>query len=429
MEGDVRGYSGSGLDVPIVPGRPSSVGDVPLPNNRYQGGYIPPYPDHQPVVDLPSSSDSTRDDDRHPNPGRVWNDHQPSSSSYQNRLEHEESMYLAEQRKKQEIEWKDHEFAKQLASDQEREERELVARFERGMGVGTAGGAARMEGSAVGYPTPPPPPPPFVNPPEPRGYEGYTGQRHSMPSGSYSGSGSGSRVGTSTAMPDPKDYQRRRQELGSGGQGGMQPGQVYERYMGGYGHPPYPRSPHPYPQAPPQFQVPPHPYGHGRTHTPTPMPTSSAEERRHSTPTTARPRPPRSRGDRPLRPLHVPISLIPTFLRIASSHTQRGIEMCGLILGTIRPPSARRSKESRRHSRSGSGVSIAQSVLGHQEEEEGELVVQAVLIPRQEGTSDTCTMKEEERVVGVQLERGLIALGWVSVELGIRGRVVAGSQS
>ena len=42
------------------------------------------------------------------------------------------------------------------------------------------------------------------------------------------------------------------------------------------------------------------------------------------------------------------------------------------------------------------------------------MVVQAVLIPRQEGTSDTCTMKEEERVVGVQLERGLIALGWVS---------------
>lgn len=40
--------------------------------------------------------------------------------------------------------------------------------------------------------------------------------------------------------------------------------------------------------------------------------------------------------------------------------------------------------------------------------------MRALLIPRQEGTSDTCTMKEEEKVVGVQLERGLIALGWVS---------------
>ncbi|KAG7528779.1 hypothetical protein FFLO_05948 [Filobasidium floriforme] len=85
------------------------------------------------------------------------------------------------------------------------------------------------------------------------------------------------------------------------------------------------------------------------------------------------------RGRRHLRPLQVPISLIPTFLRIASSHTQRGIEMCGLLL----------------------------------EEESGELEVRALLIPRQEGTSDTCTMKEEERVVGVQLERGLIALGWI----------------
>lgn len=45
--------------------------------------------------------------------------------------------------------------------------------------------------------------------------------------------------------------------------------------------------------------------------------------------------------------------------------------------------------------------------------------MKALLIPRQEGTSDTCTMKEEEKVVGVQLERGLIALGWVSLEAGL----------
>jgi hypothetical protein len=402
------------LSVPPIPGRPGSVGVGPRSNDQYQPGYIAPYPQPQGFMNHPSYS--TGNDHLSSDPSRAWGDHHPSSSS---RVEHDESLYLAEQRKKWEIEWKDHEYAKQLASDQEREERELVQRFERGMGVGVGRGMGGEEARMGGYPAPPPP---FVVPPEPRGYEGYTGQRHS---GTYSGTGS--QVGSSATMPDPKDYQRRRQEAGTGGPVVMQPGQVYERYTGGHGHPPYPHPQlYPYPQPPPPFQVSPHPHAQGRPHTHTSVAGSSAEERRHSTPTSARPRPPRSRGDRSLRPLHVPISLIPTFLRIASSHTQRGIEMCGLLLGTIRPPSSRRSnKEPRRHSRSGSGASIAQSVLGHQEEEEGELVVQAVLIPRQEGTSDTCTMKEEERVVGVQLERGLIALGWVSGQRGMGCRFVA----
>ena len=403
------------LSVPPIPARPSSVGSAPLPNNHYQAGYTTPYSGPQAFNDHPSHS--TGDYYRSSHSGPSWDDHHAPSSSHQDRLEYEESLYLAEQRKKQEIEWKDHEFAKQLASDQEREEWVLVARFERGVGLGSergAGEAARMAGPIAGHSAPLPP---FVIPPEPRGHEGYTGQRHSMPPGTVSGSGSA--VGGPTTMPDPRDYQRRRQEVGRSGQVVMQPGQVYERYTGGYGHPPYPQ-PYPYSQPPAQFHAPPHAHAHGRLPTHTPMPPSSAEERRHSTPSSVRPRPARSRGDRPLRPLHVPISLIPTFLRIASSHTQRGIEMCGLLLGTIRAPSARRSGDLRRHHRSGSGASIAQSVLGHQEEEEGELVVQAVLIPRQEGTSDTCTMKEEERVVGVQLERGLIALGWVSEGFGCR---------
>jgi hypothetical protein len=42
-------------------------------------------------------------------------------------------------------------------------------------------------------------------------------------------------------------------------------------------------------------------------------------------------------------------------------------------------------------------------------------VVSTLLIPKQHATSDTCTMDEEEGVLGFTEERGLITLGWVSI--------------
>jgi hypothetical protein len=227
-----------------------------------------------------------------------------------------------------------------------------------------------------------------------------------------------------TAMPDPKDYKRRSgMTYGPGPPSGV--AGVHgngNRNTIGYGQPHPHEHAHARHSSHPQFHPSPNPYSSHHQqhaslstspHAPPGRPISYAhvpeEPGRHVIQ--------QPRGRRHLRPLQVPISLIPTFLRIASSHTQRGIEMCGLLLGVIRPASHHRhshSHASSTHRRRGSDVSIAQSVLGHQEEESGELEVRALLIPRQEGTSDTCTMKEEERVVGVQLERGLIALGWVS---------------
>ncbi|KAF8171783.1 hypothetical protein K438DRAFT_1852333, partial [Mycena galopus ATCC 62051] len=40
-------------------------------------------------------------------------------------------------------------------------------------------------------------------------------------------------------------------------------------------------------------------------------------------------------------------------------------------------------------------------------------VVETLLIPKQHATSDTCTMDEEEGVLGFTEERGLITLGWI----------------
>jgi STAM-binding protein len=41
--------------------------------------------------------------------------------------------------------------------------------------------------------------------------------------------------------------------------------------------------------------------------------------------------------------------------------------------------------------------------------------VTTLLIPKQHGTSDTCTMDGEELVLKFVEERSLITLGWVSV--------------
>lgn len=41
-------------------------------------------------------------------------------------------------------------------------------------------------------------------------------------------------------------------------------------------------------------------------------------------------------------------------------------------------------------------------------------LVTTLLIPKQHATSDTCTMDEEELILQVTEERGLITLGWVS---------------
>lgn len=123
-----------------------------------------------------------------------------------------------------------------------------------------------------------------------------------------------------------------------------------------------------------------------------------------------------------LRPMSVPESLIPTFEKVAARHTKKGIEMCGLLLGHVKTKSnggAPTSQPSQRHHPQ--DTESAWQPLNYdptfQGEPEEELIVKALLIPKQEGTANTCSMRGEEGLVKVQMERGLIALGWVSRNL------------
>lgn len=81
-----------------------------------------------------------------------------------------------------------------------------------------------------------------------------------------------------------------------------------------------------------------------------------------------------------LRSLHVPPSIIGAFLDIAAKNTKRGIETCGVLAGVL---------------------SQNKFALTH------------LIIPKQEGTSDTCHMVAEEEVLEVQDKLDLLTLGWI----------------
>ncbi|KAF7335557.1 MPN domain-containing protein [Mycena venus] len=97
----------------------------------------------------------------------------------------------------------------------------------------------------------------------------------------------------------------------------------------------------------------------------------------------------RRNGGRPrLRTVLLPHATLPRFLAIASVNTSRNLETCGLLLGR-------------------------EVVKGSNPDGKTRYVVETLLIPKQHATSDTCTMDEEESVLGFTEERGLITLGWI----------------
>ncbi|KAI0973647.1 hypothetical protein F4678DRAFT_406774 [Xylaria arbuscula] len=82
----------------------------------------------------------------------------------------------------------------------------------------------------------------------------------------------------------------------------------------------------------------------------------------------------------PIRPVFLPRQLRRRFLEIASGHTARGLEMCGILCGTA--------------------VNNA-------------LFVRCLLIPEQKCTSDTCETENEATMVDYCLEEDLLMLGWI----------------
>ncbi|KAI8376164.1 uncharacterized protein BYT42DRAFT_534381 [Radiomyces spectabilis] len=85
------------------------------------------------------------------------------------------------------------------------------------------------------------------------------------------------------------------------------------------------------------------------------------------------------RGE-PLRTLLVPESLHQRFLRIAQPNTSKNIETCGILAGTLK---------------------------------NNILKITTLIIPKQIGTSDTCTTENEEELFEFQDKRDLLTFGWI----------------
>ncbi|KAJ1987281.1 hypothetical protein H4R33_002932 [Dimargaris cristalligena] len=85
-------------------------------------------------------------------------------------------------------------------------------------------------------------------------------------------------------------------------------------------------------------------------------------------------------GGEPLRTMHIPFDILGKFLAKARSNTDRNIETCGILCGTLK---------------------------------RNEFFLNTLLIPKQTATSDTCTTTNEEEIVAYQMEHDLLTLGWI----------------
>ncbi|KZS88008.1 JAB1/MPN domain-containing protein [Sistotremastrum niveocremeum HHB9708] len=81
-----------------------------------------------------------------------------------------------------------------------------------------------------------------------------------------------------------------------------------------------------------------------------------------------------------LRPVDVPKDLLKRFVAVSAANTELNIETLGLLMGKPKG---------------------------------GKYVVTTLLIPRQQASSDWCSMEDEETVLEFQERRFLITLGWI----------------
>ena len=79
---------------------------------------------------------------------------------------------------------------------------------------------------------------------------------------------------------------------------------------------------------------------------------------------------------------HIWVMLHDCICRYATSNTRSGIESCGILAGSLR-------------------------------EKQGVFVISTLIIPKQEGTSDTVQALNEEEIFDVQDKRALYPLGWI----------------
>ncbi|KAL5223212.1 hypothetical protein ABZP36_027925 [Zizania latifolia] len=78
--------------------------------------------------------------------------------------------------------------------------------------------------------------------------------------------------------------------------------------------------------------------------------------------------------------LHVPVTLMECFLRVAEANTAKNLETCGILAGTLKNRS---------------------------------FYVTTLIIPKQKSTSDSCQATNEEEIFEVQDKGSLFTLGWI----------------
>lgn len=81
-----------------------------------------------------------------------------------------------------------------------------------------------------------------------------------------------------------------------------------------------------------------------------------------------------------LRPVLVPTSTMAKFLALASQNTLSNVETCGILAGRLA---------------------------------QNKLLITHVIVPKQRGTSDSCTTMNEEDIFNFQDQHNLITLGWI----------------
>lgn len=85
------------------------------------------------------------------------------------------------------------------------------------------------------------------------------------------------------------------------------------------------------------------------------------------------------RSESPLE-VHISTTLMDSFLRVAKSNTDRSLETCGVLAGSLK---------------------------------NRKFFVTALIIPKQESTSDTCQTVNEEEIFDYQDKQSLFTLGWI----------------
>lgn len=93
-----------------------------------------------------------------------------------------------------------------------------------------------------------------------------------------------------------------------------------------------------------------------------------------------------------LRKILVPMSLIPKFLELAKTNTEKNIETCGLLAGTL---------------------------------QQNRLTITVLIIPEQTGSSDHCVAENEIDFFNVIDQRGLLSFGWIHVSKKLSRKILS----